>query len=148
MNDMEPFERRLKRQPLRQTPAGWREEILSAAREAQQKRQRTAALQNASVAGKASVYRWLLSCLWPHPVAWGGLAAIWVFIFAANFSMQDKTSMVAEKVTPPSPEVIAELRQQQRMLAELIGPNIPNDADRPKIIGPAPRSERVNILAA
>ena len=35
--------------------------------------------------------------------------------------MRDTTPVVAEKAAPPSPEVIVELRQQQRMLAELIG---------------------------
>ena len=145
MNEMEPFEQRLKRQPLRQTPDGWREEILSAARQAQPLRRSLAARGESFV---SMLNRRLSSLLWPHPLAWGGLAAIWIFIFAVNYSLRDNTPMVAEKVTPPSPEVIAELRQQQRMLAELIGANDSNDADRPKVFVPAPRSERVEVLTA
>ena len=145
MNDMEPFERRLKRQPLRQTPAGWREEILSAAKEVQPQHRSSATAVDSLL---SRFNRRLISLLWPHPVAWGGLAAIWIFIFAVNVSMGDKTPTVAEKVTPPSAAVVAELRQQQRMLAELLGANESGDADRQKVFIPAPRSERVNILTA
>ena len=59
--------------------------------------------------------------LWPHPKAWAGLAAVWILIFAVDFSVRDKSPVMAEKAAPPSPEVIVELKQQQRMLAELIG---------------------------
>ena len=41
---------------------------------------------------------------------------------------------------------MVELRQQQRMLAELIGPREMNDADRSKSFVPQPRSERAEIL--
>jgi hypothetical protein len=145
MNDMEPFEQRLKRQPLRPAPAGWRKDILSAAREVQLHRQ-TATAQRDSFF--ALFNRRFVSWLWPHPVAWGGLAAVWVFITAVHFSIQDKMPMVAEKVMPPSPEMVAELRQQQRMFAELIGVNDSGEADRPKVFVPQPRSERINILTA
>ncbi len=56
--------------------------------------------------------------------------------------MRDKAPVRAEKSPPPSPEVIVELRQQQRMLAELIGPRDTSDADRSKSFVPQPRSER------
>jgi hypothetical protein len=42
--------------------------------------------------------------------------------------------------------VVAELKQQQRMLAELIGPRETHDADRTKPFVPQPRSERAEIL--
>ncbi len=35
--------------------------------------------------------------------------------------MRDTTPVVAEKSAPPSPEVIVELKQQQRLFAELVG---------------------------
>jgi hypothetical protein len=44
------------------------------------------------------------------------------------------------------PQVIVELRQQQRMLAELIGPRDTSDAERSKSFVPQPRSERTEIL--
>jgi len=93
----------------------------------------------------------LFSLLWPHPVAWGGLAAIWIFILAVNFSMRDQAPVMAEKTSPPSLEVAAELKQQQRLYAELIGitgTGDSSDADRPKVFIPKPRSERADILTA
>jgi len=60
--------------------------------------------------------------------------------------MRDQSPVLAEKSSPPSPEVIVELRQQQRMLAELIGSRDEHDADRSKSFVPQPRSERAEIL--
>jgi hypothetical protein len=143
MNEMEPFEQRLKSQPPRQVPAVWRQDILSAAREAQP-------LQKAAIVHRESLFsllsRRLASLFWPHPVAWGGLAAIWILIFAVHLSQQDNAPAMAKKVSTPSPEMIAELGQQQRLLVELMGAKDASDADRPKLISPAPRSERVVIL--
>jgi hypothetical protein len=137
------FEKRLQRQPLRQAPCEWRAEILAAAREAQ-----------APVhASRITHHSWLstfnhqLSTLfWPHPRAWAGLAAVWIFIFAVNFSLRDPSPRMAEKSAPPSPEVIVELKKQQRMFAELVGSYESPDADRRKVFSPRPRSERVEIV--
>jgi hypothetical protein len=73
---------------------------------------------------------------------------VWVLILTVDFSLRDKTPVMAEKTAPPSPEVIVELRQQQRMLAELIGPRDTRDADRSKPFVPQPRSERVEFMTA
>jgi hypothetical protein len=133
------FEQKLSRQPLRQIPAEWRREILDAA-----------ISRHSPLVTRHSFFSTLnhkLSIiLWPHPNAWAGLAAVWILIFAVNFSMRDTTPLVAEKAAPPSPEVVAELKQQQRMLAELIGVRDTSDADRSKLWVPQPRSERVEIL--
>jgi hypothetical protein len=139
------FEQRLKRQPLCQVPAGWRNEIISAANEARS----VDPLPSVTGGSFLSVLNQRLSSLlWPHPVAWAGLAAIWVFICAVNFSMHDRTPVMAKKVSPPSPAVIAELRQQQRLYVELMGTADLGDADRPKVFVPRPRSERLEVLAA
>jgi hypothetical protein len=141
---MDNFEQKLHRQPLKEIPAGWRGEILAAAdvnRRNQPVREFTFA---------ATTFRRLLSTLnaqlsailWPHPKAWAGLAAVWILILVVNFSMRDPSPVRAEKSSPPSPEVIVELRRQQRMLAELIGPRDIRDADRSKSFVPQPRSER------
>jgi hypothetical protein len=63
-----------------------------------------------------------------------------------NFSIRDKSPVVTEKIAPPSPEVIVELKKQQRMFAELVGSREPLDVDRQKIFLPKPRSERVEIV--
>ncbi|HTX20581.1 MAG TPA: hypothetical protein VMD27_01800 [Candidatus Aquilonibacter sp.] len=133
------FEQKLQRQPLRQVPAEWRGEILDA----------TTSRHSSLVTRRSflSTFNSRLSTwLWPHPVAWAGLAAVWIFIFAVNFSMRDQAPMMAEKSAPPSPEMVAELRQQQRMLAELIGAAEVREAERPKF-APQPRSERMEFLA-
>jgi hypothetical protein len=134
------LEQKLSRQPLRQIPGEWRGEILA-----------VATSYHASPVTRHSflstLNAQLSTLLWPHPRAWAGLAAIWILILAVNFSMRDPSPVRAEKSSPPSPEVIVELRQQQRMLAELIGPRDTRDADRSKPLVPQPRSERAEMVA-
>ena len=137
------FESRLQRQPLRQMPPAWRAEILAAAREAQTPVHASRITHRSWL----STFNHQLSTLfWPHPKAWAGLAAVWIFIFAVNFSLRDPSPRMAEKSAPPSPEVIVELKKQQRMFAELVGSYESPDADRRKVFSPRPRSERVEIV--
>ncbi|HKW31176.1 MAG TPA: hypothetical protein VJT54_17765 [Verrucomicrobiae bacterium] len=79
--------------------------------------------------------------IWPCRRIWMGLAAVWVVILAVNFSAHD-TELVAGKSPPPTPEMILTFRQQERLLAELIGPNEPRVAVPPKPFSPRPSSER------
>ncbi|HUA66545.1 MAG TPA: hypothetical protein VME24_11905 [Alphaproteobacteria bacterium] len=152
MNDeLDPFEQRLNCQPLRQVPPEWREEILAGAGRAS----RVGACGLSTLDARRSTTVWpsslvsrLSAALWPHPAAWGGLAAVWVFILAVNFSMRDRTPAVADTVSSPSPQVIVELRQQQRLLAELLGPRDIRNADRQKMFVPKPRSEHAEALTA
>ena len=139
MND--DFEKQTQRQPLRKIPGEWRAEILAAAT-----RQNSRGASRASFL--ATLNHQLSTIFWPHPKAWAGLAMIWILILTVNFSMRDKTPVVAEKVTPPSPEAVAELRQQRLLFAELIGSAETQVADRQKLFLPRPRSERAVILAA
>jgi len=138
------FEQKLQRQPLKGIPAEWRGEILAATTG------RESRVESREQEGRwpSTLVSRLSSLLWPHPAAWAGLAAIWFLILAVNFSMRDPSPVRAEKSSPPSPEVIVELRQQQRLLAELIGPRDASDADRSKSFVPQPRSERVEFVAA
>jgi hypothetical protein len=136
----EDFEKKLQRQSLRKIPAEWRGQILANCR-------------GSNVEGRAQEWFWLSTLVprlstifWPHPKAWAGLAAVWIFIFALNFSMRDTSPRIAEKSAPPSPEAIVELKNQQRMFAELMGSRETPDADRQKNFLPKPRSERVEIL--
>jgi hypothetical protein len=136
------FEDRLRRQSPRPIPAAFREEILAAASQARLSRHSSPVTRH----WLSTIHHQLSTLLWPHPKAWAGLAAIWVFIFVLNFSTRDKTPALAEKVSPPSPEVLVELKKQQRMFAELMGSTaMSSDADRQKFI-PKPRSERAEIL--
>jgi len=110
---MDDFEQRLKRQPLRQVPADWRREILAAARSAQPPHPASRGPHRSLL---STLNHQLSTLLWPHPKAWGALAAIWILIFAVNFSMPDETPAMAQKTSPPAPETVSELRQQRLLL--------------------------------
>jgi len=144
MNDEpNPFERRLSRQPLRPVPGDWRADILAAARAAQ-----TPARvgRPAPQSWFATVCQQLSAFLWPHPKAWAGLAAVWVFILVLNISIRDDSvPRPVAKAVPSSPEVIVELRQQQKLFAELVGSSEPRDADRHKTYQGHPRTEWVEV---
>ena len=136
---MDEFEQRLSRQPLRQMPADWRAQILATATTAAPR-----PLPRASLL--STLNSQLCALLWPWPQAWAGLAAIWIFIFLFNHSMQDGAPVVvAKKNPPPSPQLVAELKQQQQMFVELIGQNQPAEAEPPKF-RPLPRSERTEFV--
>jgi hypothetical protein len=146
-DELKRFERLLEGQTLRQVPTEWRDEVLKAARSAKSG-VATARLQDASDAGTLTILGRLSFWFWPHPVAWGGLAAVWAFLFMVNFSLRDREPVMAEKAVPQSAVVMAQLQQQHRLLAELLGPNDLPDADRPKVFVPKPRSECLEILSA
>ena len=79
--------------------------------------------------------------VWPCRRTWAGLAAVWVALLIFNVSQWDPSELAARKLPPPSPEAIMAWRQQERLLAELIGPSAPGDAEQRKIFLPQPRSE-------
>jgi len=83
-----------------------------------------------------------LELVWPCRRIWAGLAVVWILIFAVNFSQHDKSELMARKSPPSSPEMILAFRQQEILLAELIGQNEPQVAGRPKTFSPRPSSER------
>lgn len=141
---MNEFEQKLQRQPMKTVPPEWRAEILAAARAAQAV-QPAATVESRSFV--STLNRQLAALLWPHPVAWAGLAAIWIFIATLNFSLRDQAPRLADKAIPPSPEVMAELKKQQRMFAELLDTTAMADADRQKFFH-KPRSEWREILTA
>jgi hypothetical protein len=134
--ELEQFEQRLSRRPIRQVPAEWREEILAAAgRESKVESRAPKRLWSSSLVLRLS------SVFWPHPAAWAGLAAVWLFILGVDFSEGDRTPAFGQTSSPPPVEVIVEVRQQQRLLVELLGSRDARDADRSKPAAPSPRSE-------
>jgi hypothetical protein len=84
--------------------------------------------------------------VFPSRRIWTSLAAVWILIFIFNFSQRDKSELMAKKSPLPSPEMILAFRQQEKLLAELIGPNEPQSAEPPKTFLPRPSSERIEIL--
>jgi len=140
MNEHEPFEKRLQRQPLRTVPPAWREEILSAARKVEPSRRPSTATRQSFF---SNLSQQILSLLWPDPRAWAGLAAVWVLICAVNFASRDATaSTAARRVAPPSPQMREMLREQEQLLAELVGET--PVADRLKSVPPRPHSSYRN----
>ena len=83
-----------------------------------------------------------LELIWPSRRIWAGLAAVWILILAANFSMRDHTESKMAKLSPPSPDVIMAFRQEQQLMNELIGPNDPPVAEPQKPYSPRPSGER------
>jgi hypothetical protein len=71
-----------------------------------------------------------------------GLVAVWILIVAVNLSQRDPAETMARKSPPPSPEMILTFRQQELLLAELIGPNETQAAEPPKTFSPRPSSQR------
>jgi hypothetical protein len=135
---MNEFEQRLRRVPVKSIPNDWRAEILAAA------------VPAPAVKARGSWLGWLRArihdVLWPHPQAWAGLAAVWVVILLLHFSQRDESPARWSNSAPPSPALLAELRQQQQWLVELLGVPAAPDADRPRTR--SPRTQSVRILMA
>jgi hypothetical protein len=139
------FERNLSRQPLKPIPGEWRASILAAAGSAQ----RTATPSHATAPGFAATLReYFVSLLWPHPKAWAALAAAWVVILALHLATREASGPSAQPMVRPSAEVLAELRAEHKLYAELLGTTQKADADRPRTKAPGPRSGRLAIPAA
>ena len=132
------FENKLERQQLRRLPADWREEILSAAREASP--HPAAPIPQRS--WLAILTPQLSTLLWPSPKAWAALAAAWVLVFAIQLSLRDEPALTARHTNPASPEMRMVLEQQKRLLAKLVDWPSTADIERPGPTLPRPRCER------
>jgi hypothetical protein len=135
----EELEIRLQRQPLRQAPSEWRAEILAVARQAARAQPATRPAQ--PVSPLLTLYRQLSTLIWPHPAAWAGLAAIWLVILGINVATRGGSGAVAPHSSPISRQVFMAQREQERLLAELLGPHEVPVAEPPKPSAPRPRSE-------
>jgi anti-sigma factor RsiW len=92
---------------------------------------------------------WWRDVIWSSRRIWAGLAVAWLLILAGNFSLGDHPSTLARKSSPPSPEAIQSWRQQQRLLAELIGSSEAPATTPPKPFVPRPGSERrIELMTA
>ena len=140
----EDFEKRLERQPLRQMPGEWREEILSAARQASPSEHAPRSTHQVPARRSllSTLHHQLLTILWPHPTAWAGLAAVWLMIMGVNLTTRDASTVMAKHASPASPLVFMAFQEQERLLSELIGPRETPVAERPRQAPPRPRSER------
>ena len=75
-----------------------------------------------------------------RPQALAGLVVVWLVIFAFRFATPDQPRL-AETKSSAAPHVIAEVRQQKRLFAELVGEPLSSEAKPSKALTPRPRSE-------
>ena len=142
MNQNDQFEQRLQRQPIRQLPAHWREDILSVARAGSP---HPSTEDFRPLGWLSTLNAQLATLLWPRPKAWAGLAALWLVILGVNFATRGTSpTLEARPVTPISPDTLWLLKQREQLLAEMSGGFEPREAGRPKAAPPRPRTERRN----
>jgi hypothetical protein len=67
-------------------------------------------------------------------------------ILGVNLATREVTPLVAKRASPAPPQVFMAYREQERLLAELLGPREAPAAEPPKAVPPRPRSERRNAL--
>ena len=80
--------------------------------------------------------------LWPHPAAWAALAGVWLVLLAVHFAAPETPPRSVASQSPPSPQIRELLKQQEQLFAELVGPKLNREADRPRTTAPQPRSSR------
>jgi len=86
-----------------------------------------------------------LELIWPCRRIWAGLVSVWILILAANVSLREHSPAII--ITGPSSEMMMTLKDQQKILAELLTDySVTRDADRQKIFAPKPRTEGMEIL--
>jgi len=71
---------------------------------------------------------------------WAGMAAIWLVLLALNLATRETPKMARHQTSPPDPELLAALRERERLMRQWFEPIAPPPAATPKI--PGPRSER------
>ncbi len=119
MTPPDPLEHRLAAIPHREIPSEWRSQILEAAR---QPRRSFPALLLAALKGIFS---------FPHPLAWGAVAAGWLAIAALNFSgprgeaLYTVTPKNYKGRLPSAQEYFVQMDLQQRLLLALAADNDP-----------------------
>ena len=132
--NIDDLEKRLQRQPLRQIPAEWRGEILSAC----------APMQKAPIAGSIPLWRLLFA---RFPVAWGALAAVWIALIAINFLLFGSARVLStHQRVAKADEPLSIRRLQSAELRQLAGGDQSISrkfpANLPATTPRSPRSER------
>ena len=102
MNDPD-FEEQFGQQKLRSVPPAWRREILAAATERP----------------STTFEQWLRRLLWPHPIAWGALTAVWLFIFGVNFFNREAGNVPQQIAAQEKSAQRLALAEQRRLWLEL-----------------------------
>jgi hypothetical protein len=85
--------------------------------------------------------------LWGELIAparrlWAGFAVVWLVIVVVNLAESDRSQPAEARAKPLSAGTMMALKEQQKILAELVGTTEPRGADKPKPAPPQPRSQR------
>lgn len=116
--NLDDFEQELKRQPFRSVPPQWKEQILSGTERTPDTR--------------PDRRSWLQELLWPSPMAWGALAAVWVAIVGINVAIRDDEDGQGAMQTDYAQLRLA-VEQKRTLQAELEEPVVP---PKPEAIKP------------
>jgi hypothetical protein len=95
--------------------------------------------QNVAVALAFKLWRELV---WPCRRTWAGLAATWLVLVVFNLTRAERNQAVAGKFSMPPAEMRLAFQEQQRLLAELVGPPPATPPAEPRRRKPQPRSDR------
>ncbi len=95
-----------------------------------------------SSAANAMVQGWrefLLSCRWHL----AGMTAAWLVIACLNAEHSPASTVtLAQPTAPSSRQLVADLRESRRQLAELVDPSVAEPVSAPQTVVPRRRSER------
>lgn len=117
-----------------------REEVLQEQLQAGRPQNRTAASHIARPWDNF-VRRMWLELIWSCRQFWLGLSAVWVVILTLQFLAAEPQASAKSDTAPLSPSVLAILREQRRLAAELTEPSGLPGVDKPADT-PRPRSDR------
>lgn len=140
------FEKHLSEQPFRPMPAAWKEPILTAAREAAAGATRDRRAWG--VWAGSWTCRWR-EWLWPHPLAWAALTALWLVAGLVNWSTREPPQRLVRQAPSAPPEAMLILQEQQRRWENLVAAwrGDPRDAAKPVPPSkPRPRSHSYENL--
>ena len=136
---MDDFEKKLCEQPLRPIPGEWSSLILN----------RAAEIARPRLSEFDSRQSWMSRFLWPYPRAWAALAVIWVALLTIHVSLADRSSSQVRQDDSQSPQVVQVLKEQRRLMAELIGQSSIPDAEpaKPRLVRPQSLRTEQELIA-
>lgn len=88
---------------------------------------------------KPSLALWWRELIWPCRRTWGGIAALWLLMWAANWERPGLRDAAGSSSVATS-AMTQSFEEERRLLAELIPPADPEPAEAPRR-KPSPRSE-------
>ncbi len=91
---------------------------------------------------EASLGTWLRAALktawqgliWPSRRTWAAIAMLWLAVLVGNLELKTPVQSVAAGKSEPVPKLAQELKEQRRLLTELL------ETTRPPSSGPAPQA--------